>query len=154
MVKHEAPPISQASRDRVDPSRRVVVRSWPYPRCHRSRDHVDSCAEEGPDHPDVVVGVSGRRPVVGKRIGRERHELVDVARGDHADRADPAQLSRVAAGLLRLVHADPHELEIRMTDDLGDHHLPDEPCPPHDHSLGALDPLCPVRPITPKLSQT
>ena len=72
---------------------------------------------------------------MGERVRCEGDELVQVGRRDHTDRPDPAQLASVLSGFLGLVHPDTHELEPGVTDDLGDHHLPHEPCPPYDDSL-------------------
>ena len=90
--------------------------------------------QEPGDQRDVVVGVRRGRAVVHQRVGLQRDQRVDVVGGGDADRfGQPADLADVAADLLRVADPDTDQLEQRMFDDFGDHHLADEAGTP-DHN--------------------
>src|SRR5262249_10619254 len=48
----------------------------------------------------------------------------------------PADIADVATNLLAVADADAHQFELRMFDDLGDHHLADESGTPNHNPLG------------------
>jgi hypothetical protein len=77
---------------------------------------------------------------VHQRVGRERQQRVEVVGGDDARGIQTADLAGVTADLVGIRHAHPDQLERGVPHDLGDHHLADEPRPPHHHALGHSDP--------------
>ena len=85
---------------------------------------------------DVVDRVCSRRPVVDEGIGLERDEGLDVVSGGETDAVDATDLADVVPHLGGGVDADTHEVELRVGEDLGDHHLADEAGAPHDDALG------------------
>jgi hypothetical protein len=63
--------------------------------------------------------------------GPDLNQLVHVIGRHDADRSDTADLAGVATHLGGIAHADPDELERRVTHYLRNNHLPDESSAPH-----------------------
>ena len=122
-------------RDRVDPRGRVLLHVWPDPRRHRRGAHVDAGAEEGAHVPDVRVGLPRRRAVVDQGVGSEGDERIEVVRSGEVDRFDAADVTDVPAHLVLAVDPDPDQLELRVTQHLGDDHLAHEARSPDDDPL-------------------
>ena len=68
-------------------------------------------------------------------IGPERHQGVHIVGGGKTELLHPADLADVGPDLVGIAHPDAHQLEGRVADDFGDHHLPDEPGSPDHHSF-------------------
>ena len=97
--------------------------------------HVDAGTEEGAHVADVGVGLAGGGPVVHQGVGAEGDERIEVVGGSDPGRSDAADLPDVAADLVLVADADPDQLEVRVPQHLGDHHLPHEPRSPDDDPL-------------------
>jgi len=121
--------------DGFDPRWWVLPHVRPHPGRHRRRAHVGSGAQEGADVADVGVGLPRRGPVVDQGVGAQGDECIEVVRGREAYRCDSADLPDVPPDLVLVVDTYPNQLEVRVTQDLGDHHLPYEPCSPDDDPL-------------------
>ncbi len=100
---------------------------------------------------DVGVGVRSGRAVMHQRVGLERDQRVDVVGGGDADRlGQPADFADVAADFLRVADADADQFELRMFDDLGDHHLADETGTPHHNPFSHAPPSDRQPPVHPR----
>ena len=86
-----------------------------------------------------------------QRIGHERDQRVDIVGGGDADRfGQPADLADVATDFLRIADADTNQLEQRMFDDFGDHHLADETGTPNHNTFSHTPPSDRRPPVHPR----
>src|SRR5450755_3495292 len=76
--------------------------------------------------------MGGGRPVVHESIGSQVDQGVNLVGRGQADRPDPADLTHIAAHLVRVAHPDTHQLKIWMAHHLGDDHLADKAGTPYD----------------------
>jgi hypothetical protein len=123
--------------DRIAPHPGDLVRVRPHPRRHRRRADVDAGPQEGADDADVVIGQPRGRTVVNDRVGPQRDQLVHRIRGVHAGLLPAAQIAGVGPDLVRVADADPGQFEARVTNDLGQHHRPDDTGAPQNDPFPA-----------------
>ncbi|MEZ5139358.1 MAG: hypothetical protein R2711_11500 [Acidimicrobiales bacterium] len=91
---------------------------------------------------DVAPGADDAEQLGGARqhrrvehaVGVDGEHLVDVARGRHPERRDPAELAHVAPGLGRVVDVRPRQLQVGVGDDALDGVATDVAGRPLDHA--------------------
>ncbi len=139
VVKHDAPPASQASVIGAIQSGGLSVIAGQTHGVIAVEHTSMPGTKEGADVPDVVA--PGAPPSVRSGPGRRAQGRRGPATSSVAARPmriEAADLPDVLSHLRRVADADAHELERRVPEDLGDHHPADEAGAPDHDSLGHL----------------